>query len=114
VVTAAAAPHIRLTVPATSSVFASPSGARTNRNRVVSARAAAFDATDRNAPTSAAAPVNTSGHQKWNGTAASLNPSPTSTHAAPTTTGSGICNVPDWAMASKPPVPTVPAIRLMP
>ena len=45
---------------------------RTNR-----AIAAAFDATDRNASTSADAPSNTSGHQKWNGTAESLNARPT-------------------------------------
>jgi len=39
--------------------------------------AAAFEATDKNASTSADAPSNTSGHQKWNGTAESLNARPT-------------------------------------
>ena len=41
--------------------------------RASRARAAALDATDRKPATSAEAPSNTSGHQKWNGTAASLN-----------------------------------------
>ena len=53
----------------------------------MSATAAAFDATDRNPATSAAAPSNTSGHQKWNGTAASLNPSPTRMRPNPASTG---------------------------
>src|SRR5262245_43533745 len=42
--------------------------------RPSSATAAPFDATDRNPATSADAPSNTSGHQKWNGNAASLKP----------------------------------------
>ena len=41
--------------------------------------AAALLATERNAPISAAAPAKTSGHQKWNGTAESLNAKPTAT-----------------------------------
>src|SRR4029078_554025 len=91
--------------------------ARTIRNRADRASAAAFDATDRNAPTSAAAPSNTSGHQKWNGTAASLNPSPTSTQMTPATTGIGIQAPPApnaRAISGNDPVPYAPQIRLIP
>ncbi len=49
-----------------------PRATRTKR-----AMAAPFEATERNASTSAEAPSNTSGHQKWNGTAESLNARPT-------------------------------------
>src|SRR4029078_12603197 len=45
--------------------------------RIRSPIAPAVEATDRNASTSAEAPSNTSGHQKWNGTAESLNARPT-------------------------------------
>src|SRR5262245_16518830 len=89
-VTAANNPQTRPSIVEAASPCPSPVGvARRNRNRAVSASAADLDATDRNAPTSAAAPSNTSGHQKWNGTADSLNPSPTSTHTAPPTTATG-------------------------
>src|SRR5438132_13960675 len=59
--------------------------------RPSNANAAPFDATDRNAATSAAAPSNTSGHQKWNGTAANLNPKPTRMRNVPSnSTGSNL------------------------
>src|SRR5262249_47392509 len=88
-----------------------------NRNRAVSPSAADFDATERKAPTSAAAPSKTSGHQKWNGTADSLNPRPTRTHTAPATTGGGrrFWRVPTaFAISESEPVPYTPVIRLMP
>ena len=47
------------------------------------ARAAPFDATERKPATSAGAPSKTSGHQKWNGTAAILKAMPTSTKSVP-------------------------------
>src|SRR5688572_3630612 len=93
---AARLPNVTVTAPITPT--ATPSDAGTSHppaatwnvasTRTVSATAAAFDATDRNPATSAAAPSNTSGHQKWNGTAASLNPSPARTHTTPVRTGS--------------------------
>src|SRR5687768_18244054 len=45
--------------------------------RSSSTRPAPLLATDRNVVTSMLAPSNTSGHQKWNGTADTLKPSPT-------------------------------------
>jgi hypothetical protein len=51
-------------------------------------------------PTSAAAPSNTSGHQKWVGTVDSLNPTPASVASRPIHTIAGIAHI-------APPLPTV-------
>ena len=64
--------------------------------RSSSTRAAPFEATDRNVVTSMLAPSNTSGHQKWNGTAEILKPTPTIRPKIAT------------ASSAAPPAPSVP------
>jgi hypothetical protein len=95
----------------------------TSRIRAVSANAADFDATERNAATSAAAPSNTSGHQKWNGTADSLNASPIRMNSVPRTSKASTPPVVAWffstaayavARSGRYAVPNRPAKRLMP
>src|SRR3990172_13390123 len=53
------------------------------------ANPAAFDATEMNAVMGVGAPSYTSGDQKWKGTAATLNPKPTSTSMDAATTARG-------------------------
>src|SRR5438034_4196881 len=77
----------------------SPAPASDSNSRAVNTSAAPFDATDRNAATSAAAPSNTSGHQKWNGTADSLNASPARMKTNPSNT-----------IVSRAVMPTPPAL----
>src|SRR5688500_15236 len=54
------------------------------KNRSMIANPAALGATDRNAVTAVGAPWYTSGHQKWNGTDAVLNPKPAKISSATT------------------------------
>src|SRR5690242_6194605 len=116
-VTAATTPTASPSDPGTSHGEFHAASWTVSSTRSVSATAAAFDATDRNPATSAAAPSNTSGHQKWNGTAASLNPNPTSTQITPATTGIGIPAPPApnaRAISGNDPVPYAPQTRLIP
>ena len=61
------------------------SPARSSASRASSTNAAPLEATDRKPATSAGAPSNTSGHQKWNGTTDSLNASPINRNSRPPT-----------------------------
>src|SRR6188768_1730006 len=57
------------------------------KNRSMMAKPAALGATERNAVTAVGAPWYTSGHQKWKGTDAVLNPKPAKTSSAITYRG---------------------------
>src|SRR5687768_1745575 len=71
--------------------------------RSSSTRPAPLLATERNVVTSMLAPSNTSGHQKWNGTADTLKPSPTiSPKTATTSSGEA---APCTAISSASPGP---------
>ena len=91
-------------------------------SRTSSPSAAAFEATERNAATSAVAPSKTSGAQKWNGTADSLNATPTVSIRPPkTSTIVRSAPVPLWSnsasrvvMVGRWAVPSTPASRLSP
>ena len=65
-------------------------------SRVKRATAAAFEAIERNVPTSAGAPSKTSGAQKWNGTAESLKARPTIVISPPNTSTTAVA----WCWAS--------------
>jgi hypothetical protein len=58
-------------------------GSATNRKRPIAANDAAFTPVDMYAVIGVGAPSYTSGLQTWNGAAATLNPSPTSSIASP-------------------------------
>ena len=95
---------------------------RPKATRSSSATAAALLATERKAPTSAAAPSNTSGHQKWKGTAESLKARPTanirppseSTITVPLAAPTPATFDSSTAMLGRWQVPSTPASRLRP
>ena len=95
---------------------------RPKQTRSNSATAAALLATDRKPPISAAAPSKTSGHQKWNGTADSLNARPTaiinppraSTITLPLADPESTTRAISVAMLGRWQVPNSPPSRLMP
>src|SRR4051812_43838609 len=84
---AAVLPTVAVTAPRTPSAIATavvtPDGWKPVESAIAittrssSTSPAPLLATERNVVTSMLAPSNTSGHQKWNGTADTLNPSPT-------------------------------------
>src|SRR6188474_2568472 len=82
------------------SVPSAPESAQ--QNRTSSPNAPALDATDKNPATSADAPSNASGHQKWKGTSDNLNASPTITSMMPSETvrSSGSLIPPDPPVAA--------------
>src|SRR5512144_1355644 len=82
--------------------------------RSSTAKPAAFEAVERKPATGVGAPSYTSGAQKWNGTAETLKPKPTSTSiTASTRTASGISlNI--GAIAYRLVVPEKPNSRLKP
>src|SRR5215510_1205490 len=63
------------------------------KKRSMIAKPAALGATERNAVTGVGAPWYTSGHQKWKGTAAVLNPKPASTSSVISTTARRLVSV---------------------